>query len=129
MLLVQAEKPLVIFRRRIIGEDHGNVSICGLHYQRLSGPGSDHPFNFGFVAAKSRYGCQEEQCQQTYNSFPVHSCLSLFCVLEFQTEMSVCSSFSKTTHCLVRPCLRSAQINNVILTGFSPATLRIPRKG
>ena len=49
-LLIQAKKSPVIFRCRIVGKDHGRVSVCGLHNQGFSGPGKDHSFYFGICA-------------------------------------------------------------------------------
>jgi hypothetical protein len=67
MLLFEAKEPLVIFRCRIIGEDHGRGSLPGLHDQRFSGAGSDHSFHFGLATrAKCRHQYQAEQCQQNY---------------------------------------------------------------
>jgi hypothetical protein len=36
-------RAFVIFRCRVIGENHGNASFRRLHEQCLSGPGSNHP--------------------------------------------------------------------------------------
>jgi hypothetical protein len=38
LLILQAKKPSVIFRFRIIGEDHDHVALRGLHDQCFSGP-------------------------------------------------------------------------------------------
>jgi hypothetical protein len=65
LLLVQAKKPPVIFRSRIVGEDDSLVSVRGLHKQRFSGPGSDHSF-YLVISGKGRYRCKQEQGRQTY---------------------------------------------------------------
>jgi hypothetical protein len=80
MLLFEAKDPLVIFRCRIIGEDHGRGSLPGLHDQRFSGAGSDHSFHFGLaIRAKCRHQYQAEQCQQNYyDRFSVHKPAPLY---------------------------------------------------
>ena len=65
LLLVQAKKPPVIFRSRIVGEDDSLVSVRGLHDQRFSGSGNDHSF-YLVICGKGRYRCKQEQGRQTY---------------------------------------------------------------